>query len=343
MRKIENWRVCFEGGFRHPRGRAGTELRLDRQFVWNGQDFHIPAVYLCGKGLLLDVLTRVDAEKLRAFYEKWSLSPENDGSALSASEWAQCAAENPLSNDFSLRLHVNGKTLSPSQSSSIIWNPVFPETDDAMCTAMQHYGLDPNYGWSLRRFRFAWVTKRRPVLRTLDASFSAHTQTVCTPPFSVKAGESVRFVHPISGETYTMHAESLTRQTPEIPREAALSGALELPKHCWQLVYTVTPELPAHSTSLRDVCPPDAPRLCAEDTQTAPGGFVDVPGAASIGIIGGSDGPTALFLSTEQDGRQEVAYSSLSFTPREVPTWQFCFRHRPCADLTLCLYPENRA
>lgn len=342
MRKKEIWRVCFEGGFWHPRGRSGTEVCLDRHFEWNGQDLQIPAAYLCGKGLVLDVLTRVESEKLRSFYEKWSLSPENDVSALSASEWAQCAAENPLSNDFSLRLCANGKTLPFRQSSSIVWNPVFPQEDDAMLAAIQHYDLDPTCGWTLRRFHYAWVTKRRPLLRTLDATLSAHDDRIDGPQFTIHAGENITFTHPVSGEKHMLYAESLTEQTLEIPREATLSGALEMPNHCWQLIYTVTPELSAHSTSLRDVRPPDAPRLCAEDVQSASGTFVDVPGSASIGIIGGSDGPTAIFLTSEQNDRHAIAYSSLSFAPREVPAWQFCFRHCPCADLTLRLEAQEK-
>lgn len=343
MHENEDWRVCFEGDFCHSRGRAGTEVRLDQHFVWNRQSIQIPSVYLCGKGLVLDALTRVDAEELRVFYEKWSLSPENDGSALSGEEWAQCAAENPLSSIFSLRLCVNGKLLPSGGSSSIVWNSVFPQEDDAMCAAMRHYGLDSACGWVLRRFRFAWVTKRRPPLRTLDATFVAHEERINGPQFTIRAGESLSFTHPVSGEKHTLHAESLTQQTLEIPREAALSGTLEMPNHCWELIYTVTPELPAHSASLRDVRPPDAPRLCAERAQTGSGAFVDVPGAASIGIIGGSDGPTAIFLSKEKESGHALACSSLSFVPRESPTWQFRFRHRPCADLTLRLYDKNGA
>lgn len=337
MPENTSWRVCFDGGFRHPQGRAGTEMCLDRQLVWNDRALQIPSVYLCGRGLVVDVLTRVRAETLRAFYEKWSLSPEKDGSALSEAEWAQCSAENPLSGDFSLRLRANGKALPSAGSSSLVWNPVFPEKDDAMCAALRHYGLDPAHGWLLHRFRFAWVTRRRPLLRTLDAVFSAPVETVCTAPFSVRAGESVALTHPISGEIYTLHAKALTQQTMEIPREVALSGALEVPNRCWRLAYTVVPELPAHSAHLRDVCPPDAPHLNA-------GGFAasaDDDSAASIGIIGGSDGPTAIFLSTKKEDSCSLAFSSLSFAPREAPTWQLHFRHRPCADLALRLYGEN--
>lgn len=343
MCEKEIWRVCFEDGFWHPKGRAGTEVRLNRSFVWNGQHVQIPAVYLCGKGLVLDALTRVGAEELRSFYKKWSLSPENDGSALSGEEWAQCAAENPLSNVFSLRLCVNGKPLPSSGSSSIVWNPVFPQEDDAMRAAMRHYGLDPACGWILHRFHFAWITKHRPSLRTLDAILSAHEERIDGPQFTIHAGENISFTHPVSGGKHTLYAESLTGQTLEIPREAALSGAMEMPNHCWQLIYTVTPELSAHSASLRDVRPPDTPRLCAENVQSGSGTFVDVPGSASIGIIGGSDGPTAISLPTDNDDRHAIAYSSLSFAPRETPTWQFRFWHRPCADLALCLYVENSA
>ena len=53
---IPEWKVYFDGNFWEPSGkdRAGTEIRLDKQFEWAGHHWIIPAAYSCNKGLVLD-------------------------------------------------------------------------------------------------------------------------------------------------------------------------------------------------------------------------------------------------------------------------------------------------
>ena len=50
------WKVYFDNNFwGRPKGaRAGTEIRLDREFDWAGYHWVIPAVYACEKGLVID-------------------------------------------------------------------------------------------------------------------------------------------------------------------------------------------------------------------------------------------------------------------------------------------------
>ena len=49
------WKVYFDNNFwGHPKGeRAGTEIRLDREFDWAGYHWVIPAVYACEKILTI--------------------------------------------------------------------------------------------------------------------------------------------------------------------------------------------------------------------------------------------------------------------------------------------------
>lgn len=109
--KAAAWRVCFDGSFWGQKGRAGQELRVDRTAAWDGRMVCIPSVYLCGKGIVLDILTRAEPEAIRAFAEKWRLSPENDGSELTGGQRELCMAENPLRAGYSPALCVNGKSL----------------------------------------------------------------------------------------------------------------------------------------------------------------------------------------------------------------------------------------
>ena len=60
--KTDAWPgVSFGASFwGRPRGeRRGAEVRLDKAFIWAGKRWRIPAVYVCGKGLVADFLLRV--------------------------------------------------------------------------------------------------------------------------------------------------------------------------------------------------------------------------------------------------------------------------------------------
>ena len=73
---IPEWKVYFDGNFWEPSGkdRAGTEIRLDKQFEWAGHHWIIPAAYSCNKGLVLDFCMCTLAEDIREFMKKWDLS-----------------------------------------------------------------------------------------------------------------------------------------------------------------------------------------------------------------------------------------------------------------------------
>lgn len=72
------WKVFFEGDFWYHSGRdhAGKELRTEKEFEWAGHEWRIPAVYSCGKGLVIDFCMRADRDALRAFMEEWELPGE---------------------------------------------------------------------------------------------------------------------------------------------------------------------------------------------------------------------------------------------------------------------------
>lgn len=59
-----------------------------------------------------------------------------------------------------------------------------------------------------------------------------------------------------------------------------------------------------------------------------------VGGAACIGIIGGEDGPTSVFVSGGAPADRRVAYSNLYFTPPEQVTWQLRFSVVPRGEIS---------
>ena len=54
--------------------------------------------------------------------------------------------------------------------------------------------------------------------------------------------------------------------------------------------------------------------------------------AASIGIIGGADGPVSLYVREEALPLCHTAFSALHFQPAEQVTWLPVFQERPCPE-----------
>ena len=127
------------------------------------------------------------------------------------------------------------------------------------------------------------------------------------------------FTHPRTGETHTLTVLSLASETLDVP---GLPDVQEYPAHCLRLEYAVSPELPPNELQIRDTAPTDPPRLKIPENRS---GEVPVNGAACIGIIGGADGPTSIFVSGGAPSDRRVAYSSLHFAPPEQVTWQLRF------------------
>ena len=67
-----NGRSILDNNFwGQPKGeRAGTEIRLDREFDWAGYHWVIPAVYACEKGIVMEFCRRVEVEDIRDFMKK---------------------------------------------------------------------------------------------------------------------------------------------------------------------------------------------------------------------------------------------------------------------------------
>ncbi len=313
------WLVYFDGNFwgHSGKGRPGQAIPLGKSFVWAERNWLIPAVYRCGKGLVVDFCIRVEPGQIRHFMDKWDLSPENESQkCFTREEEAALRRENPLTLDFAAQLTVNGRALPSSRGCGVTHNPFFPESIEAR-EAVTHYSLDPSYGWIIRRMAFPWQTKRAPEIKTLSLSLHARPVTVPGPHFHAAPGTTVEFTHPGTGTAHTLRIEAFRPET--IP--AHINPRMEIPTHCWMLQYSVTPALPENALSVRDSVPNDPPRpRDASNDPSAP------QGAACIGIIGGADGPTAIVFGANAP---HAAYSSLHFAPVNDVDWFLAFHVTP--------------
>lgn len=317
------WAVYFEGGFAGAGGRTkpGEALETGCTFDWAGECWCVPAVYACGKGLVADVCRRIPADMMRAFLEKWALSPEEDGADRTADQRLQIEAENPLELEAAYTVEINGRAAPQSKAARTWWLPMYPDAcgGDARA-AVAHYGLDAADCWVIERVSFPWATARRPQLRTLRLTLAQQPQRLPVGRF-VTDGKTADFSlrHPVTGEVVVLHVLEHTAQT---MRSAAVAlPGCELPAHCVQLRYTLTPPQPEGSLRLTDCAPADRPRCAAGHEESA--------SLFSTGI--------AFLLPESEESGVQCACSSLRFEPAACVEWRADFfgKTRPDTAVTL--------
>ena len=301
------------------RGRFREELALEKTFDWVGRHWLVPAAYVCGKGLAIDFCMRVEADELRAFMQKWKLSPENDDcAAFSQEEQLLLDAENPLALSFTPALTVNGQTLNVSESASASFHPCFPDRETLLAPLTRRYHLNDAFGWVVTCAWFPWNGRRPAAIHSIELSLRRTPATLPGPHFTVRApGDAFRFTHPYTGTEHALTALSLEAQT--LPETTFGRG---FPAHFTLLRYALDPE-PAEPVLISDTRESDRP--VRPET---------IEGSPSVSVIGGADGPTALFVS----GGAHTACSALRFSPdsRDIE-WRVAFEASPRDDFSLSL------
>lgn len=305
VKPVPEWKVCFEGGFRWCSGkdRAGIEIGLDRQFDWAGHFWVAPAAYSCGKGLVLDLCMRAEAEDIRKFMKKWDLNPENDSCEnFTPEQQMQIDLDNPLCLDFIPHLELNGKVLKTSCGYAVSFNPCFPQENEAKWV-IDHYGLDDSFGWLLCRYSFLWQGKRRTEVRSLSLTMEQEAYRVPGPHFRLHApGDSFVFSHPAGGTEYTLTALELEQQTINYWRH---------PMYFTAMSYKLSPQ--TDEIRICDCAEGDKPsELCQEPDDFSPEAQNM---AACVGIIGGADGPTTIVLGSGAQESTQGVCSALHFEP----------------------------
>lgn len=349
------WEVCFGGGFFETKGhgRAGKEIFIGKSFDWGGSRWYVPAIYRCSDGIVLDLCVEASAGSIREFMDKWNLTDEY-GSNLSEEEMEQASREHPLNVDVRAELTVDGSILKMSLGSGFCWIPksCLPDgtrTETEAGWIADHYGLDRENGYGFHRFSFPWTDKKPKVIEhmelKLEVSPTALKGMRLTAP---KVGDRVKFTHPISGVEHTLTIHSLEPQ--EISSMRLNDPVYEFPDHYTQMSYTLSPDLPNRRFSVRDCAQSDQPRMrtaIAEQKANEDGSF-----AGAIGIIGGADGPTAIYISrpartagvrTDNGGNDtqnigwHIACSAVRFEPADSIDWKLEFREKLREDISVTL------
>ncbi len=325
---IPEWKVTFTDSFRS-RERAGKEIVIDKQFMWAERQWIIPAVYSCGKGLVVDFCMKIPPEKIQAFMNKWDLNIENESyRQFTKEEQMLIESDNPLSFNFNPQAILNGKQLLSSRGRGSVYNPCIPEgytNESEAIRIADHYGMDLSYGWMFWRSYFPWNTTRKPEIKSLEIIMEQQKVAVPGLHFRVnKAGDTITFAHPDTGVEYKLTVQEYEKL--EMDMEHIFGQDLEYPTHYYQMAYTIEPEMENGVMTVAD---------CAEGDRPRPKEATHDPyhpvAAASIGIIGGADGPIALIIGN-RSAKLNIACSSLHYEPVEEIEWRMVFHEKQYED-----------
>ena len=297
------------------RDRAGKEIEINKSFLWGGENWLVPSVYVCGKGLVADILKSVSVEDFRAFAEKFGLDEADDPENFSPQRLAKAEAENPLGGGIYVTAKINGRESSMEFSSSDCWNPLFPDGGDSE-KLLEKYGLDKSFCWQITRVSIPWRSRKPKKICSLSLLLRADRLRVSEVHFKAeRPGDRTEFTNPATGKTHILTVTDIKRQSlaqlPHIGKDE--------PKFFTLLRVDISPEISKDALLITD---------CAEGDRTHKGAL---PGNTSaIGIIGGADGPTVI-ISEYESGH--TACSSMHFEPEYEPDWCMTFYDKPREDI----------
>ena len=284
--------------------KAGQELKVNRAFLWEGENWQVPAVYLCENGIVVDSYLEVPCERIEQYLEKWG---HTDPTQLSIEEKMRRELDDPLKMDAVGVLIVNGKEAPLRTTYTLTWNPKTENTWQTRRT-LEHYGLDREKGYLLRREAFLRKSSSPPI-RNMDLVLKAEPVAVPGQRFvAPKNGESMTFTHPVSGN---LHSLTVISQT----REALDPNFLSNHPCCYtRLSFSLEPQISRELFSVVDCDPGD-------------------------GWNGPKDGPTAVFLTGKVPSVGHCAFSSLRYTPADQIIWRMVFMQKTRQDVTVPLLP----
>ncbi len=330
------WKVTMEGGFHPKRGKAGKEVPLGKQFTWGHEIWHVPAVYVCSGGLVIDFCVQVNTKRLKAFYQKYK-PLEEQGVQLSEEDEAKLRMENPTNIDFRPELVLNGETLRHKHGHGQTWISSDIIGDDSWEDSsgrwvLEHYGLDLTKAWIIRRCTFISEGLRKVDIQSLELRLERDKTHIPGIHFRTPAVyESVKFTHPITGIEHTLTVQEF--ETQEMDESCFYDDTLEFPRHLATMTYTIYPELAMDAFILKDCDSGDSPR-----PRNIDGGGRFAMSVGAIGVIRSTDGSTHVYYVGGEAVKPHAICSSLHFEPIQEPIeWRLIFREKMMEDVKVTL------
>ena len=334
------WTVTFDGSFWKEKGEAGQEIPVRKAFSWEGEFWYIPSVYLCREGLVMDLCKRADPADITAYIQRWDLLHEREHS-YSRHEQEQIEREHPLRTHLSPKVDVNGKTLKNAHGCSVSWIPSqclqgLAVEELKVRRIMDHYGLDPLWGWAVCRYSFSWTSRPVENIETLYLSLECSPVFVPAASFeNPQTGQVILLTHPAAGHIYSMTIRgseikkldgSIFKDDNESDFEetaGAASASAGDPIYYEMLACTVDPEVGGDEIIVRDRMDGDRSGIKSAKRDGA------FPLDNSAAVIGGSDGPVSIFACEGQRKDDVHIFCSSFYTqPPKTVHWMAGFMVR---------------
>ena len=301
-----DWRVGLETDFSQScaKGQSGKELLLNRSVSHPQGMWHVPSVYLCEDGIVVDTFLEVPQSRLEVFSNSQN---RHSGEILSLADKYQQQLDNPLNAAVTGILSVNDKRIVCKSSFSAIWNPLTDNPAENR-RILSHYRLNPNQGYLFRRYCFLRKGKQ-PQIRTMELTLEATQVMVPEEIFTVqKSGIQFRFIHPGTGLEHNFTVMDLSRE--------ALNPNFLTNHPCFytKLTYSLEPSI-------------------------SPGNFRIVDRDPGDPWEGYQDEPAAVIFKDRKPDPGRYALSSLHYEPKEQVRWQMIFRRKLHKDVQLKLLP----
>ncbi|MBQ7961675.1 MAG: exo-alpha-sialidase [Clostridia bacterium] len=328
--ELEDWFVTFTGGFSNrKKGKNAKKIAVDKTFERLDRAWYIPAVYLCPKGIIADILIGTEPEMIKDFFDKWAYFSCREDS-LTQEQLRELERENPLDISFRATLCVNGRKLGRSFGSAINFIPqaLLPdggENSEETLKVMNHYGLDKNKAWTMHRMSFPYTVTKKTVIKSLSIEFAEEHERVYGEKFTCGNNGKVKIINPVDSTEHELTALEITEEALSIPD----FDGMKLPSHYRQMIFSLEPD--CKDFALTDTVPNDEPIPCNSDDSTHD------TSASSIAIIGGADGPTAVFMTGMAKENHHTACSSLRHNLTEHTVWQSVFRRKTADKLYIKL------
>lgn len=324
------WKITFRGNFNHveQQGTSGIPVPVNKEFHWAGIDWIIPEVYACEEGLVVLTLGKVDPSKVCKYMAKEPATQE---------EIDRLDAECPLNIQLRCNANINGDDGIYCGGNSMTWMPPIPGEGSGNLDAkwvLEHYGFDTNDAWIIKRDNYCWPNGAKCDLESLVITVSQPPVSLSGTHFKTPAASNmIELKHPRSGKTFTLTIENLVQEKADLRTVASMG--LEFPSCYTRMEYQLHPELAPYQYRIVD---------CSQCDEARPAKIADGPAAvqingeaAAIGIIGGDDGPTAIFLTHPATPTKalRMATSSMHFEHAQEIEWRIVFMEKLFSDIEI--------
>ncbi|MFA7573691.1 MAG: hypothetical protein WCY24_08200 [Lutispora sp.] len=278
------------------KGPHGLPLRTNWQFEYAGAKRCIPTIYRFSKGIVFDILTFLDETKLHEFYEKYETIEEK----LTPLQRRCAEQEHPYQAVPIKGIWINKKQIESGYSSSGAVSMPWARQSDNLMLVQKAYSsiLKDTTCFACERFCVPYPetdSKIQKLLRFLrlytvnSIKLSTHCAQWFYPlniHFEIPEKDNqkeVYFKHPMTEITHTLYFQN-TKHV-EMPLGADENRSF----YATQLMYEIEPALPQGDTLQFN--------SSIQYTEPVEDKFRPIA-ASSIGIIGGADGPTTIFVSS---------------------------------------------